>query len=82
MLARYAEDAAGAGGGQGEGGEAFGGGGDSGVALLHRPGPAGPATGTIPEDPRFAGHLAFLARMPDAGYLVAAGPLADSASDG
>lgn len=41
VLARYAEDAAGAGGGHGDGGEAFGGGGDTWVALLHRPGPAG-----------------------------------------
>ena len=52
------------------------------MALLHRPGPGAPASGTIFEDPRFAGHLAFLARMRDAGYLVAAGPMADSAGEG
>jgi uncharacterized protein YciI len=33
-------------------------------------------------DPRFAGHLAFLARMREAGYLVAAGPLSDADGDG
>jgi len=82
VLARYGEYAAGASGGSGDGGAAPGGGGETWVALLHRAGPDAPAAGTIPGDPRFAGHLAFLARMRDAGYLVAAGPLADSASDG
>ena len=84
VLGRYGEHAAGlrsanaapgAPGGDGDEGDTW-------VALLHRPGPDAPASGTIFEDPRFAGHLAFLARMRDAGYLVAAGPLADSASDG
>ena len=50
---------------------------DTWVALLHRPGPAAPATGTLFSDPRFADHVAFLNRMREAGYLVAAGPLAD-----
>jgi uncharacterized protein YciI len=52
------------------------------VALLHRPGPAAPASGTLFEDPRFGEHVAFLNRMHEAGYLVAAGPLADAAGEG
>jgi uncharacterized protein YciI len=47
------------------------------VALMHRPGPAAPAAGPLLEDPRFAEHVAFLNRMREAGYLIAAGPLAD-----
>jgi uncharacterized protein YciI len=46
------------------------------VALMHRPGPSAPA-GSLFDDPRFAGHAAFLNRMREAGYLIAAGPLAD-----
>jgi uncharacterized protein YciI len=56
--------------------------GDTWVALLHRPGPAAPATGTLFEDPRFAEHIAFLNRMREVGYLVAAGPLPDAAGEG
>ena len=56
--------------------------GDTWVALLHRPGPDAPAAGTVFEDPRFAEHVAFLTRMRDAGYLVAAGPMPDAAGDG
>jgi len=52
------------------------------VALLHRPAPAGPAGGSVFQDPRFAEHAAFLHRMLDAGYLVAAGPLADEPGAG
>ena len=52
------------------------------VALLHRPGPAAPRTGSLFEDPRFGEHVAFLNRMRDAGYLVAAGPLADAEGEG
>ena len=52
------------------------------MALLHRPGPAAPATGTLFEDPRFAEHIAFLNRMREAGYLVAAGPLPDTVGEG
>jgi uncharacterized protein YciI len=55
---------------------------DTWVALLHRPGPAAPATGTLFEDPRFVEHVAFLNRMREAGYLVAAGPLPDAAGEG
>ena len=51
---------------------------DTWVALLHRPGPAAPRTGSLFEDPRFGEHVAFLNRMRDAGYLVLAGPLADA----
>jgi uncharacterized protein YndB with AHSA1/START domain/uncharacterized protein YciI len=47
------------------------------VALLHRPGPSAPQDGTVIDDPRFGEHVAFLSRMRDAGYLVAAGPLTD-----
>jgi uncharacterized protein YciI len=52
------------------------------VALMHRPGPAAPATGPLVQDPRFAEHVAFLTRMRDAGYLVAAGPMGDRAGEG
>jgi uncharacterized protein YciI len=52
------------------------------VALLHRPGPTAPREGAILEDPRFADHFAFLTRMREAGYLVAAGPLTDAAGEG
>jgi uncharacterized protein YciI len=55
---------------------------DTWVALMHRPGPAAPTTGTLFTDPRFAEHVAFLNRMREAGYLVAAGPLPDSAGEG
>jgi uncharacterized protein YciI len=57
-------------------------GGQTWVALLHRPGPAAPQDGAVFEDPRFAGHVAFLTRMREAGYLVAAGPLTDAPGDG
>jgi len=57
-------------------------GGHTWVALLHRPGPAAPPDGTVFDDPRFAEHAAFLTRMRDAGYLVAAGPLTDALGEG
>jgi|SRR5450755_2027810 uncharacterized protein YciI len=56
--------------------------GETWVALLHRPGPAAPPDGNVFEEPLFAEHIAFLARMQQAGYLVAAGPLADEAGAG
>jgi uncharacterized protein YndB with AHSA1/START domain/uncharacterized protein YciI len=52
------------------------------VALLHRPGPAAPTGPAIFGAPGFADHVAFLGRMNDAGYLVAAGPLADEVGSG
>jgi len=55
--------------------------GDTWVALMHRPGPAAPASGPLVEDPRFAEHVAFLTRMREAGYLIAAGPMGDQAGD-
>jgi uncharacterized protein YciI len=68
VLGQYAELAGGPGG---DGGE------QTWVALLHRPGPSAPQAGTVFGDPRFPGHVAFLNRMREAGYLIAAGPLAD-----
>jgi uncharacterized protein YciI len=56
--------------------------GETWVALLHRPGPAGPPGGPVFADPRFADHVAFLGRMRAAGYLVAAGPLSDQPGEG
>lgn len=56
--------------------------GDTWVALLHRPGPAAPVSGSLFSDPRFGQHVAFLNRMHEAGYLVAAGPLTDAAGEG
>jgi len=47
------------------------------VGLLHRPGPSAPQDGSVFDDPGFPGHVAFLSRMREAGYLIAAGPLAD-----
>ena len=55
---------------------------DTWVALLHRPGPAAPRTGSLFQDPRFGEHVAFLNRMRDAGYLVLAGPLPDADGEG
>lgn len=55
---------------------------DTWVALMHRPGPAAPETGSLFEDPRFAEHAAFLGRMREAGYLVMAGPMSDRPGEG
>jgi uncharacterized protein YciI/uncharacterized protein YndB with AHSA1/START domain len=95
VLGRYAGHIAGrdadAGDGDGEGGEDAGddsggedagGGEDTWVALLHRPGPGAPRDGSVFTDPRFGEHVAFLSRMHAAGYLVAAGPLADADGEG
>jgi uncharacterized protein YciI len=54
---------------------------DTWVALLHRPGPAA-SDRPLLEDPRFGEHAAFLGRMHEAGYLVAAGPLTDADGEG
>jgi uncharacterized protein YndB with AHSA1/START domain/uncharacterized protein YciI len=51
------------------------------VALLHSPGPAAPADGLF-EAQLFREHAAFLGRMRERGYLVAAGPLGDAAGEG
>lgn len=85
VLGRYGEHMAAAseaGDSAAEAAEAAASGDDTWVALLHRPGPDAPATGTVFEDPRFAEHVAFLGRMREAGYLVAAGPMTDAAGDG
>lgn len=55
---------------------------DTWVALMHRPGPEAPRSGSLTEDPRFGQHVAFLNRMREAGYLVLAGPLADADGEG
>ena len=46
------------------------------------PGPGRARTGSLFEDPPFSEHVAFLNRMRDAGYLVLAGPLADTDGEG
>jgi uncharacterized protein YndB with AHSA1/START domain/uncharacterized protein YciI len=56
--------------------------GDTWVALVHRPGPNAPVGGSIFLDPRFGDHIAFLTRMRQAGYLIAAGPLPDESGAG
>jgi uncharacterized protein YciI len=56
--------------------------GETWVALVHRPGPKAPRIDSLFEDPRFGEHVAFLTRMRDAGYLVAAGPLMDRPGEG
>jgi uncharacterized protein YciI len=54
---------------------------DTWVVLMHVP--ADPSMGgSLFADPRFADHLAFLDRMRQAGYLVAAGPLPDRPGEG
>jgi uncharacterized protein YciI len=56
--------------------------GETWVALLHSPGPNAPKDGSLFQDERFGQHLAFLGRMRDAGYLIAAGPLGDKMGEG
>jgi uncharacterized protein YciI len=52
------------------------------VALLHRPGPSAPTDGSLFQAAGFRDHMAFLAEMREAGYLVAAGPLGDETGAG
>lgn len=52
------------------------------VALLHTPAADDVAPEGIFADPRFAAHVAFLQRMAEAGYLVAAGPFLDEDGSG
>jgi uncharacterized protein YciI len=54
---------------------------DTWVALFHRPADPSVAGGVF-ADPRFGDHVAFLTRMTEAGYLVAAGPLSDRPGEG
>jgi uncharacterized protein YciI len=56
--------------------------GDTWVALLHRPTNLSGGGASVLQDERFADHLAFLRRMDEEGYLVAAGPLADRPGEG
>ncbi len=51
------------------------------VALLHTPGP-GVAAESLMADPGFGEHLAFLQRMRERGWLVAAGPFGDVPGSG
>ena len=54
---------------------------DTWVALFHTP--TDPAVaGAVFADPRFGDHVAFLQRMAEAGYLVAAGSLSDRPGSG
>ena len=52
------------------------------IGLIPPAGPAAPPGAALFGDPRFAEHVAFLTRMRDAGYLVAAGPLTDVPGEG
>ena len=55
--------------------------GDTWVALLHTPSDPSVA-GAVFTDPRFGDHVAFLRRMAEAAYLVAAGSFADRPGNG
>jgi uncharacterized protein YciI len=55
---------------------------DTWVALLHRPTDLSGGGAAVMADDRFGDHLAFLRRMAEAGYLVAAGPLSDRPGEG
>lgn len=48
--------------------------------LLHRPAPG--IEGSVFAHPLFAEHVAFLRRLQERGWLVGAGPLADTDGDG
>ena len=54
---------------------------DTWVALLHTP--ADPSVaGHVVQQPQFEDHVAFLGRMAEAGYLVAAGSFTDREGQG
>jgi uncharacterized protein YciI len=55
---------------------------DTWVALVHRPTDLSGGGAAVMADERLGDHLAFLHRMADAGYLVAAGPLTDRSGEG
>ncbi len=54
---------------------------DTWVALMHTPTDPSVAGGVF-ADPRFGDHVAFLQRMAETGYLVAAGSFADRPGNG
>jgi uncharacterized protein YciI len=49
-------------------------------ALLHTPGPD--VDGSVFAHPLFAEHVAFLHRLQERGWLIAAGPFSDRDGDG
>jgi uncharacterized protein YciI len=55
---------------------------DTWVALMHRPGAGTPTDQSLFAQPGFAEHAAFLRRMHENGFLVAAGPLSDQPGEG
>jgi uncharacterized protein YciI len=52
------------------------------VALFHEPGPEAPRDESLYRHPVFGEHLAFLERMQQRGFLVAAGPVAGKVGEG
>lgn len=52
------------------------------VALEHRAGPAASPDVSLFAQPQFREHIAFLQRMADQGYLIAAGPLPEEPGSG
>ena len=52
------------------------------VALFHEPGPEAPRDESLFRHPVFGEHLAFLERMQQRGFLIAAGPVAGALGEG
>jgi uncharacterized protein YciI len=52
------------------------------VALFHEPGPSAPRDASLFQHPTFGEHVAFLERMQQRGFLVAAGPVAGAVGEG
>jgi uncharacterized protein YciI/uncharacterized protein YndB with AHSA1/START domain len=52
------------------------------VALQHRAGPAADPDTALFSQPGFGEHMAFISRMRERGYLLAAGPLTESDGEG